>query len=136
MRAVLDTNVLVSGLLWRGTPRTVLTAAFSDLFTLLASEALLLELESVLVRAKFGKDLIRIRRTSDESVLLIRQAADLVIPVAVPPDAIRDPKDRMILECAVGGQANFIVSSDQDLLVLGAYAGIPIITPKTFSDRL
>jgi predicted nucleic acid-binding protein len=54
------------------------------------------------------------------------------VPADVPEDAVRDPKDRMILACAVGGKADIIVSGDKDLVVLKAYQGISIVTPSDF----
>ncbi len=50
--------------------------------------------------------------------------------------ACRDPKDDYVLELAVSGQANCVVTGDQDLLVLNPYAGIPILDPSTFMATL
>jgi uncharacterized protein len=49
---------------------------------------------------------------------------------------VRDPKDIHILAAAVGAKVDFIVSGDQDLLVLNSYAGIPILSPEAFLDVL
>jgi putative PIN family toxin of toxin-antitoxin system len=129
-RAVLDTNVIVSGLLWHGTPQTLMIAAFRHKFALISSELMLAELSSVLERPKLSKDLLRNNRTPDAVVTLIRGIAEIAVHLPVPSDVVRDPKDRIVLECAVGGRADVIVSGDQDLLVLERYTNIPIVTPK------
>lgn len=55
------------------------------------------------------------------------QAVELVEPAVIPPTS-RDPDDDAVLACAVAAHADFIVSGDADLLVLGAFSGIPIVT--------
>lgn len=87
-------------------------------FCWLLSEDILAELERKLSSAKFTARIDAIGLT----------------PLPVPDNAIRDPKDRMILACAVGGNADFIVSGDKDLLVLKTYQGIQIVTPSGFLD--
>lgn len=57
-----------------------------------------------------------------------RTIAQIVVPAAIPSDAVRDKDDVHVLACAVGGQADYIVSGDEDLLTVGAYQGIPIVT--------
>jgi uncharacterized protein len=65
-----------------------------------------------------------------------RTITELVTPAEIPPDAIRDPKDIPVLACAVGGKADYIVSGDNDLLVLTAYQNIPILSAAQFLKRL
>jgi len=60
----------------------------------------------------------------------------LVESTEVPVDVVRDPKDRAVLECAVGGNADFIVSGDRDLLVLAAYQNIVILTAEQFVQHM
>lgn len=62
--------------------------------------------------------------------------AEIASPADVPEDAVRDPEDRMILACAVGGKADLIVSGDKDLVVLKAYQGISIVTPSAFLNLM
>jgi len=104
--AVIDTNVFVSALIARGTP--------------------LAAIEST----RLGKS--RLLVTVDATINSIRAMADIVLPADVPEGSIRDPKDRIILACAIGGQADFMVSGDKDLTDLNVYEGIPILTPAQF----
>ena len=69
---------------------------------------------------------------AQQAISDIYDLSELVEPAEIPDDAVRDPKDRIILACAVGGQADYIISGDKDLTTLGTYAGIPIVTPAQF----
>jgi uncharacterized protein len=133
VRVVADTNVLVSGLFWPGPSASVLDAASRRVFQLLTSEELLAELEDVLGRPHLEPRL-RVRgRTVAEVVAKQRVLATVVDPAAVtPPKELRDPKDLPVLRCAAGGQAQAIVTGDKDLLTLGEFQGIIILTPKFF----
>ena len=132
-RVVLDTNVLVSGLVARqGVPRQILDAWVEGCFTLVTSLYLVEELAHVLSYPRIAKRL----RISDEEVEALL-AALLSQAVAVPghlclPGVTRDPKDDAVVACAKEGQADCIVSGDQDLLVLGEYEGIQVVTPRQF----
>ena len=124
MRVVLDTNTIISGLFWDGTPWQVYRAALTGEYTLLASDALINELDEVLHRPKFIPALAEIGRTPESLVASHSEIVALVHPADIAPDTIRDPKDTMILACAVGGKADYIVSGDKDLLVLDEYQRI------------
>lgn len=136
MRAVIDTNVLISGLFWHGAPHTLLTHAHDGVLDLVSSPALLAELEDVIGRAKF--DLIMARsNTSREQVLAsMRLLAELVVPPPLVKPVCRDPDDDAILALAAAAHVDLIVSGDDDLLTLGSYAGIPIVTPDQAIHRI
>lgn len=136
MRVVLDTNIIVSGLLWRGTPQTVLRSGLVGSFTLIANEDLFSELALTLERSKFQKYLDRANRNLYVTLSLIRSSVEIVSSADIPMDAVRDPKDRIVLACAVGGHSDYIVSGDKDLLVLESYEGIPIVTPRDFLEQI
>jgi putative PIN family toxin of toxin-antitoxin system len=136
IRAVLDTNVMVSGTFWRGIPRAILRSAIAREFVLVCSSDIIAELLRVISRDKFEKLRTVLGLSAAEIVAVIQEIAELVIPADVPPDMIRDPKDISVLACAVGGQANVIVSGDKDLLSIGAYANIPILDPAKFLELL
>lgn len=133
-RATVDTNIFISALFWKGTPDRVIDVFKREEALLLLSNDILAELERKLSSAKFAPRIAQIGQTPVELVASFRDMAEPVVPADVPEDAIRDPKDRMILACAVGGKADMIVSGDKDLLVLNAYEGIPIVTPAQFLD--
>ncbi len=130
VRIVLDTNVVLSALLWRGTPYRLFEAVRQreqvELFT---STALLEELAEVLLRPVPMKRLAVIGRTARELLADYVDAADLVTPLAVPPVIAADPDDDHVVAAAVAAEADFIVSGDHHLLTLGIHRGIRIITP-------
>ncbi len=130
MRVLLDTNVLISGILFRGPPRELLELAIRGEIDLVASPALLDELEAVLLRKfELPPELSRTVRAELESL------ADVVLPAEVRAVS-RDPDDDRILAAAVSGTAEVIVTGDRDLLVLGAHHEIPIVSPADFVSRL
>jgi putative PIN family toxin of toxin-antitoxin system len=132
VRLVLDTNTVISGLLWSGSPRQVLDAARQDLITLLTSPALLAELEDVLQRPKFAQRLADAHVATKDLVLGFAALADVLQPSSIPPAVLSDPDDDDVLACAVCGKVDRIVSGDSDLLNLGSYRGIPIVTARPF----
>lgn len=129
MRAILDTNVVLSGLLWRGAPHALIALARSGDLALISSPALLAELTRVLGRAKFDAILARTQTTHDQTLAEIRQLADIIDPPPLPTPTCRDPDDDAVLALAVAAQVDVIVSGDDDLLALQGYAGIPILDP-------
>jgi uncharacterized protein len=136
IRAVLDTNIIVSALLWGGVPLKVFEAARDEHFVTILTEALLSETISVLSRDKFAEQLAARNIGLSHLRDLYRSASDIVDPADIPQGVVRDPKDGIVLACAVGGKADFVVSGDKDLLTLASYEDIPIITATQFLDRL
>lgn len=128
MRVLLDTNVLVSAVLFGGLPRTLLDRALRGEFELVTGVLLLDEFEDVL-RERFGFDRAAARLTRAE----VEAVAELAVPVTVRAVS-RDPDDDIVLATAVAGQATVLVTGDRDLLVLGARGGVSIRTPRQFDD--
>lgn len=124
IRAVLDTNTIVSGLFWGGLPGLVLRAAADEKYTLLLSPEIILELTEVLAREKFTRQRTALGKTVDEMIVELQSNAERVIASTILPSTVRDPDDIQILACAVGGKANYIVTGDVDLLVLKRYQEI------------
>jgi putative PIN family toxin of toxin-antitoxin system len=133
-RVVLDTSMLVSAALYTGSiPDQALTKALES-FDLCASVETLTELEQVLDRGKF--DRYRDRDSRHAFVATIRRrsllfAVEFTDLSAVAP-LCRDSKDNTFLALALATEADVLVSSDEDLLVLHPWRGIPIITPAEF----
>ncbi len=129
MRIVLDTNIFISAALRGGFSEDILdTLATSDKITLITSEEILDELAQKLA-SKFNWALQDINFYSD----YIRQVAEIVKMQEKVLIIKRDPDDNKILECALAGDADLIVSSDQDLIKLKVFQGIGIIHPKTLT---
>jgi putative PIN family toxin of toxin-antitoxin system len=137
VRTVLDTNVLVSGLVAKGgAPRQVLDAWLEGQYILVTSLYLVEELAHVLSYPRIAK-----RLHLGEEELVVVMAALLSKAEVTPghlhlPGVTRDPKDDAVVACAKEGEADYIVSGDQDLLVLGKYEGIRVITPRQFVELL
>ena len=129
-RVVIDTNVFISALLFGGLPGSLLDLALLPAFALVISLPILDELEEkLLLKFKLSaKDCAVIRAK-------LLRTAELVEPDFILDVIGYDPDDR-VLECAVAGQAHFIVSGDRHLLTLKNYAGIPILTVRQFLDGL
>jgi len=131
MRVALDTNILVSGLLWRGTPYRCLLAVRAGLAELVLSPPILQELRTVLIE-KLGQR----PPEADEAVALIRAMAQMVEIPGSLRIVLEDPEDDKFVETASVAQADCIVSGDHHLIDLGVDAGIPIITARMFLARL
>ena len=128
-RVVLDTNTLISGVLLVGSiPGQAVRNAFRNAHVLM-SEASLHELIDVLSRKKFDQYLTVQDR--EEFVDVVLKVVELV-PIVTAVHACRDDADNRILEVAVNGAADVIVSGDRDLLVLHPFRGIPILTSGAY----
>lgn len=128
MKIVTDTNVVVSGLLWLGTPGRLLEAAANGRVTLYTSPALVSELRSTLNYGRLAPRIQHSGLTLDELIGRYLNVAILVQPSAVPRIVANDADDDQVLACALEARADLIVSGDRKhLLPLGSYQGIPII---------
>lgn len=135
MRLVVDTNLIVSGLISSGVPRQLLEAARAGAFELCTSETLLAELLSVLCRPKFANRLGG--RAPQDIVEDLRRLAFVATPISVPRVVTTDPDDDHVLAAAVAGAADLIASGDRhDLLPLGSYAGMDIVTAREALERI
>lgn len=128
MRVVLDTNVVVSALLWGGTPERLIRAADGEGLVIFTSEALIAELASILARTKFATKLTQLNSSPTEVVARYRVIAETIEAAPIEESRLRDPDDAAVLACALAARAEAIVSGDDDLLALGSYQGIPILS--------
>ena len=136
MRLVPDTNVVVSGLFWKGPPSQLLRLALLGRATLWTTPALLDELTRVLRYPKLRKHLLKSGLTEDtalESFKAVAQIAHPAFRVGLSP---RDPSDDAVLACAIASGADAIVSGDDHLLALEAFQGIPILTATAALARI
>lgn len=137
LRAVLDTNVLVSGLVTEsGPPHRLLNAWLEGRFVLVTSLYLVEELTHVLTYPRIAQRL-RLGDGEVEGILAaLLSQAEVTAGRLCLPGVTRDPKDDPVVACAQEGKADCIVSGDQDLLVLGEYEGIRVVTPRQFVELL
>lgn len=135
MRFVLDTNLLVSGVIATGLPRRLVDGAKAGEFDLCTSEVLLVELLDVLSRSKFAARLEQAGLTPQGIVDDLRRIAVVVKPADTPRVVLTDPDH--VIAAAVIGQADLIASGDQrDLLPMSSFQGIPIVTAREAVERL
>ncbi|MGC8519732.1 MAG: putative toxin-antitoxin system toxin component, PIN family [Steroidobacteraceae bacterium] len=128
-RIVADTNCLVSRLLLPDSgPAKAVRKAVNEC-QLLVSDETLEELAEVLSRPKFDRYVSLEDR--QEFIRVLNRIAERVI-VTSPIKACRDPKDDKFLEVAINGEADLIVTGDQDLRVLHPFRGVEIISPREY----
>ncbi len=126
MKVVLDTNVLVAALVARGVCSDVFERVTGD-HELVLSAHILNEFEGVMA-GKLGFDTTRV----DRAVALLRRIGQIVDPDPLPKPVCRDKDDDAVLALALSSGATCLVTGDDDLLVLEAFEGLPIITPRAF----
>jgi len=136
VRLVLDTNTVVSGLIWGGVPGQLIDAAAAGTVRIISSLPLLGELHDVLFRKKFATQLAE--QGVDAADLFEGYAAlvELVDPADIGPVILADPDDDIVLATALAGGADAIVSGDAHLLGIGEFRGMPIVTPAAAVSRL
>lgn len=127
MRIVLDTNVVISGLLWSGAPRRLMQAALARQIELFTSETLLAELNEIAGRAKFSHRISSSHTNVPELVAYYLEIAEIITPAEIRQVVLADADDDHVIACAIAASADLIVSGDSDLLNLKHYQGIPIV---------
>lgn len=137
MRIVLDTNVVLSALLWRGTPYELLQSIrHCESVRLFTSTTLLEELGEILARAVPSKRLGLLGISAHQLLTDYIDAVELVRPVATPRVVAADPDDDHVIAAAIAAQADLLVSGDRDLLALGSYRGVRIVSPADAAGLL
>jgi len=131
IRVVADTNVYISALMFGGLPAKFLNLGLAGAFKLVISTPLLDELDEKL-RGKFAV-------AADDAAAIrsrLLNVADRVEPDIALQIVHDDPDDNRILECAIAGEADAIVSGDRHLLRLRSHAGTPILTTRQFLEAI
>lgn len=132
MRAVLDTNVVISAtLIEGGNEDRILRAWQRGAFQLVLSPQILEEMGRVL----FSERIRKFRWMDDADVVALLQilaAESVLVPGRLKVKASRDPADDKFLAAAVEGKTEYVVTGDKDLLVLKAYRRVEIVTPGRF----
>ena len=131
MRVVLDTNVVVSAVIFGGPPGEIIELAAARRLELVISPALIVEFRRVLrEKFAFSYDALYLAET------LLRRAGTVVEPGQTLAVIAEDPEDDRVLEAAVEGKADVIVSGDQHLLALKVFQGILIMSPRQLLNQL
>ncbi|WDN88463.1 hypothetical protein BuS5_01431 [Desulfosarcina sp. BuS5] len=128
IKAVLDTNVLISGILFGGNPRQIFELVIQGKIDAYISPAIFIEFKEVLIRPKFG--------ITHEKCFLINKEIENLFCFVFPQirvDLIKDdPDDNIILECALAADVEYIITGDSHLLTLKSFEKIQIISPVMF----
>jgi len=135
MRVVLDTNVFISAIFWRGSPHDILKFAEEDKITLVSSREILEELFGVLQRDKFQPYLQQTQTNLPELIEHISSIVEVFSPLKKVSIIEEDPSDNKFLDCALSSGASFIISGDHHLLDLKEFQDILIVAPSQFLKR-
>ena len=130
MKIVLDANVIIAAFAARGLCESIMEVCLSEHEILLCDELLDEILRNLRRKIKLSAQLV-----DDVGNLLLEQASTTE-PIPLSPDICRDSEDVKILGLAVAASADYIVTGDKDLLVLKEFQGIPILSPRAFSNLL
>ena len=132
MRIVLDTNIHISNLISdKGNPAKIVRWWLEGEFDVLVSQPIIDEILRVTGYERIQKKYARVHENRLEFAALISEQAEWIEPREIL-NVVVDESDNRYLECAVAGNAQYIVTGDQHLLVLGEYQGIAILTPAAF----
>ena len=130
LRLVFDTNVLISGLLSdNSVPQKIFDYAQANAILLISQETFQ-ELAEVLTRSKFDRYIPLEKRSKFLNLLSLKAE---IIEITTKINLCRDPKDNKFLELAVHGKADYLISGDQDLLILNPFQEISILSPQAFT---
>ena len=134
-KAVFDTNVVISGMLWRGTPYTLLKAAAAGRVSLFTSIPLLEELEVTLSKPRLKKALSIDGYRPAEIRAMYEEFVKVVVPNKVAKVIVADdPTDDAVVTTALAADARYIVSGNGHLLELKHSFDLRIVTPARFLD--
>ena len=135
MKIVLDSNVFISGIFWKGFPNEIIKLAEKGKLEVFTTNKILEELLGVLKREKF-KYLFEEGKTNInevfEKILELVKICEHIKGVRIIRE---DPSDDKFLACAISCQAFFIISGDKHLLKLKKYQGVLIISPREFLQK-
>jgi putative PIN family toxin of toxin-antitoxin system len=133
VKVVLDTNVVISRTFSPdGAPATIISRWLQGTFELLISMAILDEYRQALTYPRIQQR-IRIGVEAVEQMLAdFERVATSIEPGRLSVGVSFDPDDDKFLECALSGNADYLVTGDQHLLALGTFRGIPVVTPAAF----
>ncbi len=129
LKAVLDTNIFISAVLFGGNPGEVYRMGIKGLFDLVVSADILQEVEECLVQKFLWEP-----NKSQAFVSQIKRVATVINVQEQVPEVCRDPQDDHVLAAALQEEADYIVSGDKDLLELRSYMGVKIVDAAAFIE--
>jgi putative PIN family toxin of toxin-antitoxin system len=130
MKIVIDSNIFVSSFFWKGNPRKVFDRVIDGFDELYITDEILNEIKNVMSRKKFDIK----RHEIDDYINIIEQFSQKIIHDNEFENISRDKDDNIILKCGLESKANYIITGDNDLLVLKEYKFIKIVNPKEYLE--
>ena len=134
VRVVLDTNVLISGVIASGYSARILDAARKDEIKLVSSVHMLEEFSDVVSRRRIVRKYPAVTENAETLLDFFRAFGEFVLGIPEEDQISPDRDDDFVLACAVDGEADYIVSGDPHLLDLKSYKQIPILSPREFAE--
>ena len=128
LRIVPDTNILISAFIVEGNEYRLIEKCFKREILLITSADVIDEFKEVALRPKFGFT----EEEVDDFVNALIEAAEVVMPKEKVSGVCRDPDDDKLLEAALEGNADYIISGDKDMLVLKRFRNIKVVTAAKF----
>jgi len=132
IKVVLDTNILISAIVFGGKPRKVLESAIKGEIEFVLTEEIIEEMRGVLEGKKFQYP----AEISDLIIHELEALAEIVKPKHKITVIEKDPEDNRVLECAHESRADLIVSGDMYLLEIQDFQGTKILTPEAFLNTM
>jgi putative PIN family toxin of toxin-antitoxin system len=130
MKIVIDINIFVSSFFWKGNPRKVVDRAMDGIDELYITKEILEQISEVMNRPKFNTD----KRSIEYYIKSIEEISNEIIIAVKIQGGSRDIDDNIILECGITGNADYIITGDDDLLVLKEFNGIKIVAPQEYLE--
>jgi putative PIN family toxin of toxin-antitoxin system len=136
MRITLDTNVLISATFWKGYSYEVIQLVLSNTIENVISPEILEEYNRIL-NSKRISDSVQNKKLAVQKAVNFIISNSIIVKPEFKVDIIKeDPADNRILECAISGKSEYIITHDNHLLKNEIFEGIRIITPKDFLEIL
>ena len=134
-KAVIDTNVLISGILWRGVPFRLLKWAEEGILTIYTSLDIMTEVYRVLHYSKLQQYIDKERVRPDELFEKIESLCTIVHVENIVRGVCPDEDDDKFLSCALSADVEYLVTGDSHLLDLGRYQTVRILTAAEFYEE-
>jgi len=130
MKLVLDTNIFISAFYWGGNSQKIIDMVIEGIDELYISEEIINEISEVMARPKFKTE----RKTIDGYIKTIIKSGKIIKIEGKLKGICRDKDDDDKLECAIISNADFLITGDEDILILKNYENVKIITQKEYLD--
>ncbi|MHC6202539.1 putative toxin-antitoxin system toxin component, PIN family [Breznakiellaceae bacterium SP9] len=130
MKVVIDINIFVSAFLWEGNPKKVVDRVIEGSDELYITQEILEQISEVLNRPKFNVDKEGVKYYKK----LIEEIANELTSDIKIQNGSRDVDDNIVLECGITGNVDYIITGDNDLLVLKEFNGIKIVAAKEYLE--